>query len=324
MAAPFRLSESERRPLPANGDGGPFQESAQRFLLFLDPGRRERRPLPSELRGDQTVASVNHVLFGLKKFVSYFLMPLPFCLGVMIVGLWFLLRRRRTRPRLGRALALTSLGLLLFFSQNRVSIWLLRPLEQTYPAIPEFHPGDSLPAVLQRVRYIVVLGGGNAGEAGVSASNRLNNHSLSRLTEAVRLWRAQPDRRLIVSGPGQPGEPTHADVLAEAAMSMGVPAERIIRIDTANDTEEEAGAVKKLIANAPAAVVTSAWHLPRAAALFRQAGVDTLPCPADYLALVDPHFRWSNLTFEVESLERSSMAVHERIGYLWIWLRGKI
>lgn len=278
----------------------------------------------SGLQAAGAAATFARVLFGLKKFVSYFLMPLPFCLGVMIIGLWLLLRRRRTRPRLGRALVLASLGLLLFFSQNRVSIWLLRPLEQTYPAIPEFHPGDSLPAALQRVRYIVVLGGGNKGEAGVAASNRLSDNSLSRLTEAVRLWRALPDRRLVVSGPGDPGAPTHADVLAEAAISMGVPSERIIRIDTAHDTEEEAGAVKKLIANAPAAVVTSAWHLPRAAALFRQAGVDILPCPADYLALVDPHFHWTDLSLDVDSLERSSLAVRERIGYLWVWLRGKI
>ncbi|MEN9661749.1 MAG: hypothetical protein RL324_698 [Verrucomicrobiota bacterium] len=288
------------------------------------PSGRRRPPPASGLQATGAAVTFTRVLFGLKKFVSYFLMPLPFCLGVLIIGLWFLLRRRRTRPRLGRTLVLTGLGLLLFFSQNRVSVWLLRPLEQTYPALPEFHPGDTLPAALQRVRYIIVLGGGNKDEAGVAASNRLSANSLSRLTEAVRLWRMLPDRRLIVSGPGNPGAPTHADVLAEAAVSMGVPAERIIRIDTAHDTEEEAGAVKKLIANAPAALVTSAWHLPRAAALFRQAGVDILPCPADFLALVDPQLRWTDLDFDVDGLERSSLAIRERIGYLWVWLRGKI
>jgi hypothetical protein len=40
--------------------------------------------------------------------------------------------------------------------------------------------------------------------------------------------------------------------------------------------------------------------------------------------LVDPRFRWSDLTFDVDGLERSSLAVRERIGYLWVWLRGKI
>ena len=32
------------------------------------------------------------MLFALKKFISYFLMPLPFCVGLMLLGLWFLLQ----------------------------------------------------------------------------------------------------------------------------------------------------------------------------------------------------------------------------------------
>jgi uncharacterized SAM-binding protein YcdF (DUF218 family) len=266
------------------------------------------------------------MLFALKKFVSYFLMPLPFCLGLVFLGLWFLLRSRQTRPRLGRWLVLGGLGLLLFFSQSRVGTWLLRPLEQTYPAIPEFVPGRPLPPGLERVRYIVVLGGGHKDEQGIPASGQLSPSALSRLTEAVRLWRALPDRRLVVSGPRDPGKPdtSHADVLAAAAISMGVPADRIVRIDTARDTEEEAEAVKKLIANAPAAVVTSAWHLPRAAALFKATGVDTLPCPADFLALENPQFQWTDLACDIDGLQRSSWAVRERIGYLWFKLRGRI
>jgi uncharacterized SAM-binding protein YcdF (DUF218 family) len=172
----------------------------------------------------------------------------------------------------------------------------------------------------------VVLGGGHKDEEGIPASGRLSPSALSRLTEAVRLWRSLPDRRLVLSGPGNPGNPgtTHADILAAAAVSMGVPADRIVRIDTARDTEDEAEAVKKLIANAPAAVVTSAWHLPRAAALFRATGVDILPCPADFLALRNPAFQWTDLAFDVDGLQRSSWAVRERIGYLWVKLRGRI
>jgi uncharacterized SAM-binding protein YcdF (DUF218 family) len=247
-------------------------------------------------------------------------MPLPFCLGLVLLGLWFLLRSRRTRPRLGRWMVLWGLGLLLFFSQSRVGTWLLRPLEQTYPVIPEFAPGQPLPPALERVRYILVLGGGHKDEDNFPAAARLSPSALSRLTEGVRLWRALPDRRLIVSGPnnGNPANPAHADVLAAAAISMGVSADRIVRIDTARDTEEEAEAVKKLIANAPAAVVTSAWHLPRAAALFRGAGVDIIPCPADFLALRNQDFQWTDLAFDVDGLQRSTWAIRERIGYLGV------
>jgi uncharacterized SAM-binding protein YcdF (DUF218 family) len=70
--------------------------------------------------------------------------------------------------------------------------------------------------------------------------------------------------------------------------------------------------------------VTTAWHLPRAAALFRRAGVDLLPCPTDYTARPSPEFYWSDVDWDVASLERSTAAVRERIGYLWVWLRGKV
>jgi uncharacterized SAM-binding protein YcdF (DUF218 family) len=63
--------------------------------------------------------------------------------------------------------------------------------------------------------------------------------------------------------------------------------------------------------------------MPRAAALFANAGVDIVPCPTDYTSQDDGHFHWLDLLWDVESLERSSVAIRERVGYAWIWMRGK-
>ena len=69
------------------------------------------------------------------------------------------------------------------------------------------------------------------------------------------------------------------------------------------------------------ALVTSAWHMPRAASLFRKAGVDFAPCPADFISRGNLRFRWVDLTWDSESLERSTLALHEWIGLLWLRLR---
>ena len=82
--------------------------------------------------------------------------------------------------------------------------------------------------------------------------------------------------------------------------------------------------MKAIVGSARVALVTSAWHLPRAAALFRRAGVAILPCPSDYSALTNDYFDWNDLTWDAESLTRSTYAVREDIGYLWVWLRGKV
>lgn len=261
-------------------------------------------------------------LFWLKKFISFWLMPLPFCLTLLLVGTAYLFSARL--HRLGRRLVVMGTLLFALFGNKYVSIALVEHLEQLYPAMPELPVGGPLPAPLAACRDIVVLGGGHGDVAALSATNKLSSSALARIVEGVRLARILPRARLIVSGPGGgPGLPTHAAVLAQAAVSLGLDRSRIVLIDTAHDTEDESERVKALVGGDRVALVTSAWHMPRAAALFRHAGVAILPCPADYSARPDDRFSWGDLSWDAESLMRSTYAVRENIGYLWIWLRGK-
>ena len=259
-------------------------------------------------------------MFWLKKFVSFWLMPLPLCLALLVSGL--LLGRSTRRSGIGRRLMAKAAALLLLFSNKAVSTRLLRPLEDRYPAVPEIVPGAPAPAAIAGCRFVVVLGGGHTDMPGIPATGQLSSSALGRIVEAARLLRVLPAARLVVSGPGEPGRPSHAAVLARAAASLGIDPARIILVDTALDTEDESLAVARLAGRARVALVTSAWHMPRAAALFRSAGVDFTPCPADFVAREDPRFRWGSLSWDSESLERSTLAVHEWIGLLWLRLRG--
>ena len=261
-------------------------------------------------------------MFWLKKFVSFWLMPLPLCLTLLVSGL--LLARSPRRSRIGRLLLGAAAALLLLFSNKAVSTRLLRPLEERYPAIPEIAAGASLPTAIAGCRFVVVLGGGHSDMPGIAATGQLSASALGRIVEAVRLLRLLPGARLVVSGPGEPGRPSHAAVLARAAESLGIDPERISLVDTALDTEDESLAVAQIAGKARVALVTSAWHMPRAAALFRRAGVDFAPCPADFVARTNIRFEWSDLTWDSEALERSTLAVHERVGLLWLRLRGGI
>lgn len=261
------------------------------------------------------------MLFWLKKFFSFWLMPLPFCFAALVAGLVLMCYPKRAR--LGRALAIAAVALLVLLSNSFVSKWLVQPLEARHPAIPDFTHGAPLPAALAGCRFVVVLGGGNGNSPGVSANNLLSSSSISRLTEGVRVLRVLPEARLIVSGPGDGRRPSHARVLGRAAQALGVAAERILYIEDARDTEEEARATQRLAAGAPVAVVTSAWHMPRAMALFRSAGQTAVACPADFRAHTGEPLTIDAFLFDAESLGRSTFALRERLGYLWIWLRGK-
>ncbi len=263
------------------------------------------------------------MLFWLKKAVSYWLMPLPFCLALLVAGL--LLLRSTRHPRAGRWLLWTAALLLLAFSNKQVSVALLRPLESQYAAIPEVPSGAPVPTALAGCRTIVVLGGGHADTPGLAATQKLSASATARIVEAVRLARLLPQATLIVSGPGAEGAPTHAAVLAAAAVSLGVEPGRIRQIDTARDTDDEAQAIRQRLGpEATFALVTSAWHMPRAVGLMRRAGLRPVACPTDFLSRVNARTTASDWLCDVSGLEHSTWAVYERLGTLWARLQGKL
>lgn len=260
------------------------------------------------------------MLFWLKKFIAFWLMPLSFCVVAILAGLWLL--RSPRRARLGRALIAAGVLLLVLFSNKFVSKWLIRPIETRYPAIPELR-ADSVPPAIAACRYVIVLGGGNGNTPNMAATSLLSTSALGRITEAVRLLRVLPEAKLVVSGPPVRGGDTHATVLARAAISLGIEPGRVVYIDQARDTEDESLAVRRIVGDAPVALVTSAWHMPRSMALFRHAGVTAVACPADYQSHTQDPVTFDDLLWESHALNRSTLALRERIGYLWIWLRGK-
>lgn len=249
-------------------------------------------------------------------------MPLSLCLVPILVGVACLAFRRRVT--LGRSLLAAGIVLLLLFSNKLVSRWLIRPLEVQYAAMPEFVGDAPPPAKLASCQFVVVLGAAHGYDPEHSANNLLSSSALARITEAVRLLRVLPRATLIVSGPGIANRETHAAVLGRAAQALGIAANRIRYIDHARDTEEESYAVQRLVGGAPVALVTSAWHMPRSMALLRGAGVTAVACPTDFLSHADDAFRATDLLWDAGALERSTWAVRERIGQLWLWLRGKM
>lgn len=259
--------------------------------------------------------------FWLKKIVTLGLMPLPFCLGMLAVGLW--LTRFPQRARLGRISAGTSLLLLALLSNHFVARTLMRPLETRYIAVPDFNPGEPLPASLISCKFIVVLGAGYGTTADRPATGQLTAPALARITEAVRLSSLLPEARIIVCGPDLGNGVTHASQLARAAISLGVASHRITRIDQANDTEAEAADIRQIVGDQRVALVTSASHMPRASALFRGKGLSLLPCPTGFVTQEYDTFTVSQLAFDPDSLRSSSAALHERLGMMWSGLRGK-
>jgi uncharacterized SAM-binding protein YcdF (DUF218 family) len=261
--------------------------------------------------------------FWLKKVVGYWLMPLPLSLVLIVAGA--VLLRFTEWKRLGRGCLVAGALWLLICANAGVGTWMVRGLEGRFPSQPALLEGAVVPAALARCEFVAVLGGGHTHVPDWPANNQLSSSALARIIEGVRLVRRLPHARLIVCGPvnTRVGGPSHARMLADVAVSLGIERERIIEVDTVRDTDDETIAIRGIAGASPVAMVTSAWHLPRAMALGAQRQIDAVACPADYSAATDRTIPSDFYKWNLGGLERSTKAIYERIGAAWAWLRGQ-
>ncbi|WP_100159577.1 envelope biogenesis factor ElyC [Proteus columbae] len=250
------------------------------------------------------------MLFLLKKYVAGFLMPLPLLLLIAFFALallWFT-RWQKT----GKSLLTVALVLLTILGIQPVADTLLMPSEKEYQARYELRENSQ-----QDVNYIVVLGGGFTYNPEWAPSSNLLNNSLFRVTEGVRLYYRNPNSTLIFTGGAGVNQISSAEVAAQVAQSLGVPAERTIALSIPKDTEEEAYEVDKLIGKKPFLLVTSANHLARAERFFLARGMNPIVAPANQLAITSPLHPWEKYFPSATYFQHSERAWYEFLGSMW-------
>ena len=295
------------------------------------------------------------LLGTVKPLVGALLMPLPLFLGLTLLGLGLLAAGRR---RWGwRLVVVAWLGLALA-AWRPVADGLLGQLENRYPALTDpwslvaaghgrsesgqgaVEPGASrLEAAAPDtagpsarhlgtadapagIAAIVVLGGGWWPNDQWPSGSQLSDSSAQRLLEGVRLARALPAARLILTGADRQGEiPPVAWGYAQAARELGIEPERIQVLDTPVDTAQEARAVRAVLAGgSPLILVTSAAHLPRAMRHFQAVGLDPIPAPTQHLAGRATGRRLADWLPSASNLRKTEAAWHEYLGLLaWRW-----
>ncbi|MCF8128636.1 MAG: YdcF family protein, partial [Deltaproteobacteria bacterium] len=177
-------------------------------------------------------------MFIIKKMLGSVLMPLPFCLLISFLGLFFLWRGKRVST--GKIL--TTLGLvgLTLMSYNPVSRALNVPLNCKYQA---WEPEQLLKTGIETetsIKFVVVLAGGHKSDPNIPATSQLSGDSLIRLVEGIRVLKKNPGAKLILSGGGVADPVPEAMVMAEVSRFMGVSKDDTIIESASNDTEDQA------------------------------------------------------------------------------------
>ena len=244
-------------------------------------------------------------------------MPVPACLFLALLGLFFLWFTRRQKA--GKVLVTISTLFLGLFSYSAVSDMLARPLEREYPPIAGFE-------AVKDVQWVVVLGGGSTVDPQLPLSTYLSDASLARLSEGVFIHNRLPETKLIMTGrSGFERFTPVAEVMADTAREWGVKPEDIVVEKKAADTKDHVIYVKEIVGDDPFILVTSASHMPRTMALFRKHGMEPIPAPTDYMVMEREGGLTPGVFFpSAGGLEKAGTAIHEYLGMVWAKLRSQI
>jgi len=265
------------------------------------------------------------MLFFLSKFLPVVFSPLDLVCILIVLSM---IAQIRHRSRIAMASSLTALSILLLMGTPMIEHVLLSPLETRY--VPS--------GVLPRVDAIVVLGGVTAPAFPPQPTVHLGCGG-DRLTYAAELYREHKAPVVVLSGQGMPWNksfPPESAQMAEILKLRGVPGSAILQESLSHNTHENAAYVKKvLLAHKIGSVllVTSASVMPRALAVFRHEGIDTIPAPTDFITaepmgLREPISQMEVTTLRLlpdsDSLDKSSWALRQYAGLVVYRLVGWI
>lgn len=172
--------------------------------------------------------------------------------------------------------------------------------------------------------HILVLGAGYTGDKRLPENSQLSTTVLARLAEGIRIHRQIAGSVLITSADAGSQELPQAEVVAKAAVLLGVDESNIRKQLLPKNTWTEAAEYKRLFGDtAQLVLVTSAIHIPRAMYLFQKAGLKPVAAPTDYLIKKGKKRGFRYLIPSSENISRTEAALHEYAGLLWAKMGGE-
>ncbi len=248
--------------------------------------------------------------FVASKVLQELIWPLNWTFAGLAAAFFFL---RKDRARAGMLSLVATAAALSVFSSPLVATLMRRSLEDAYPSRPI--------AEYPEAGAIVVLGGSVAGV--IPPRYEPEEVSGSRLLPAARLYRAGKAKLILVSSgyryEGAGGVMrVDADDMKQVLVDMAVPAEAIVTETVSRTTRENAMLSARILKERgvrSVLLVTSAFHIRRAAGWFKAEGLEIIPVPVSREVAgvsVSPWSFWPS----AGALNTSTICLKEIVGHL--------
>lgn len=257
------------------------------------------------------------MFFTLSKLFWFVAQPINLIGILVLLGIVCAILRLR---RLGLLFGSLGLIVLALGAWTSTGALLLHPLEDHF-ARPDPAPAD--------IAGIIVLGGGFEGGVNLARGGYELNASGDRFVEAAILARRYSQARVVVTGGNGSlmleGE-GDGDTAPRLLTALGVEPERLVLETRSRNTYENAVFTRQMVEPQQGEtwlLVTSAFHMPRSVGLFRKAGFDVVPWPADYRTAGDETIGPAKDNV-ADSMQNLSLGLREWLGLLAYRLTGRI
>jgi uncharacterized SAM-binding protein YcdF (DUF218 family) len=247
----------------------------------------------------------------LTNAIEVMVLPPGIFFVLLIPGLLLLNRK----PAVARGLLWSGLVILYLSSAPQISGFLIEQLE-IYPAL-------GVKDIQQhKAGAIVILASEREKDAKEYDNDTVGVNTLLRTRYGAFLQRKTGLPILVTGGlvfdkEGKSLAQTMAESLTE---DFG--AGTIWLEDKSRTTAQNAFFSKKLLSQKQidrVFLVTQAWHMPRAVAIFEKAGLNVIPAPTAFKS--GQPFEVSGLLPGADSINTSRLALHEMLGLLWYRIR---
>jgi uncharacterized SAM-binding protein YcdF (DUF218 family) len=249
--------------------------------------------------------------FTLLKFLTQFAMPpASMAVGLLLGGVLALVGMRR----FGMLVAALAVAQTLVMSFPPVADALLESLQDKARAAKAQAPACCYEA-------IVVLGGGMTPAVPPYVMEPDLADAADRVWYAARLHHRGVARRIIVSGGlllVQKSGPAvnEAEAMRQFLVDLGVPPEVIVSEGNSLNTLENIRNVRAMVGDARVALITSAYHMPRALKIARQGNLNVGAFPIDWRLPAAVRPSWENWVPSIAAMAWSSISLREHIALL--------
>ena len=251
----------------------------------------------------------------LSKLLPVFVYPLGTVVLLLLAAIGLSAIHRST---LARCLVTLAVAFLWVASSPVFANWAIGRLEATY------HPPVTIEDVPE-ADAIILLGGVLRPRGAASAVDLGKRRSD---LAAWRLYRAQKADLIIIAAGNLPWKARlvpEAEEIAKLLIELGVPRQALVLDGNSRNTRENAintAAIFRSHGLTSGLLVTSGAHMPRALAVFRQAGLRATPVATDRRAEYPLYESLLDFLPDARALAQTTTAIKEWIGLAAYRVRG--